>query len=197
MHTLERYLVSGETLKLTDGMAEALMTCVIAASKKVMAKPDDLNARAELMWAGSLSHNGLTSCGCEGGDWCTHSLGHELSAKYDVAHGASLTAVWGAWAKYVYKNKNCLNRFHKFAVQVMGVRPSGTREELALKGIEACVEWFEKMGLPTSIRALGVNPTADDLKLLAKNYIEHNGSGKGSCKKLEENDALAIYTAAL
>lgn len=197
MHTLERYLVSGETLKLTDSMAEALMTTVIAASKVVMRDLTNVKARAELMWAGSLSHNGLTACGSEGGDWCTHSLGHELSAKYDVAHGASLTAVWGAWARYVYKNKNCLNRFHKFAVQVMGVRPSGTREELALKGIEACVEWFASLGLPTSIRALGVNPTQDELKLLAKNYIEHNGSGKGSCKKLDESDAIAIYTSAL
>ena len=197
MHTLERYLVSGETLRLTDSMAEALMTTVIASSKAVMRNLTDVKARAELMWAGSLSHNGLTACGSEGGDWCTHSLGHELSAKYDVAHGASLTAVWGAWARYVYKNKNCLNRFHKFAVQVMGVRPNGTREELALKGIEACVEWFASLGLPTSIKALGVNPTQDELKLMAKNYIEHNGSGKGSCKKLDESDALAIYTAAL
>lgn len=197
MHTLERYLNSGENLNLTDRMAEALMTTVIAASKTVMRDLTNVKARAELMWAGSLSHNGLMSCGTDGGDWCTHSLGHELSAKYDVAHGASLTAVWGAWAKYVYKNKSCLNRFHKFAVQVMGVRPSGTREELALKGIEACVEWFESMGLPTSIRALGVNPTDEDLKQMAKKYIENNGSGKGSCKKLGESDALAIYTNAL
>lgn len=195
MHTLERYLNGGKNLALTDSMAEALMTTVIAASKRVTAKPDDIKARAELMWAGSLSHNGLMSCGTDGGDWCTHSLGHELSALYDAAHGASLTAVWGSWARYVYKN--CLNRFHKFAVQVMGVRPNGTREELALKGIEACVEWFESMGLPTSIRGLKVNPTDDELKLMAKKWAENNGGEKGSCKKLKESDALAIYTAAL
>ncbi len=195
MHTLERYLNRGENLEVTDRMAEALMTTVIEASKKVCRKPDDLKARAELMWAGSLSHNGLMSCGTDGGDWCTHSLGHEISALYDAAHGASLTAVWGAWARYVYKN--CLSRFHKFAVQVMGVRPNGTREELALKGIEACVEWFASMGLPTSIRALGVNPSADDLKLMAKKWAENNGGEKGSCKKIKESDALAIYTAAL
>ncbi|MDE7257602.1 MAG: iron-containing alcohol dehydrogenase, partial [Clostridia bacterium] len=104
MHTLERYLVGGETLKLTDSMAEALMTTVISASKTVMRDLTNLGARSDLMWAGSLSHNGLTGCGNDGGDWCTHSLGHELSAKYDVAHGASLTAVWGSWARYVYKN---------------------------------------------------------------------------------------------
>ncbi len=194
MHTLERYLNAGENLNLTDKMAEALMTTVIAASKKVIHKPTDLKARADLMWAGSLSHNGLMSCGTDGGDWCTHSLGHELSALYDTAHGASLTAVWGTWARYVYKN--CLNRFHKFAVQVMGVRPSGTREELALKGIEYCEEWFEKMGLPTSIKELGVSPTEDEIKLMAKKWAENNGGEKGSCRKLKESDVLAIYTMA-
>ncbi|MDE6850546.1 MAG: iron-containing alcohol dehydrogenase [Clostridia bacterium] len=195
MHTLERYLVGGETLKLTDSMAEALMTTVISASKTVMRDLTNLDARSDVMWAGSLSHNGLTGCGNDGGDWCTHSLGHELSAKYDVAHGASLTAVWGSWARYVYKN--CLNRFHKFAVQVMGVRPNGTRAELALKGIEAAEEWFESLGMPTSIKALGVEPSQDDLKEMAEKWAENNGGEKGSCKKLKKSDALAIYTAAL
>lgn len=194
MHTLERYLTGGESLRLTDSMAEALMTTVIAASKRVMSKPDDLKARADLMWAGSLSHNGLTGCGNDGGDWCTHSLGHELSALYDVAHGASLTAVWGTWARYVYKN--CLNRFHRFAVQVMGVRPNGTREELALKGIEYCEEWFASMGLPTSVKGLGVSLTDGEIKLMAKKWAENNGGEKGSCKKLKESDALTIYTLA-
>lgn len=195
MHTAERYLNSGENLALTDSVAEALMTTVIAASKRVAKKPDDLKARAELMWAGSLSHNGLMSCGTDGGDWVTHSLGHELSAMYDAAHGASLTAVWGTWARYVYKN--CLNRFHKFAVQVMGVRPNGTREELALKGIEACEEWFASLGLPTSVKGLGANPSDEELKLMAKKWAENNDGEKGSCKKIKESDALAIYTAAL
>ena len=195
MHTLERYLTGGENLKLTDGIAEALMTTVIASSKVVMRDLTNIEARANLMWASSLSHNGLTGCGNDGGDWCTHSLGHELSALYDVAHGASLTAVWGTWARYVYKN--CLNRFHKFAVQVMGVRPSGTREELALKGIEACEEWFKSLGMPVSIGELGVKPTQDDLKLMAKKWAENNGGAKGSCRVLKEEDALKIYAAAL
>ncbi|MCM1438311.1 MAG: iron-containing alcohol dehydrogenase [Roseburia sp.] len=195
MHTLERYLTAGETLNLTDNMAEALMTTVISASKKVMKNPADLNARANLLWASSLSHNGLTACGNDGGDWCTHSLGHELSAKYDIAHGASLTAVWGSWARYVYKN--CLSRFHRFAVQVMGVRPNGTRAELALKGIEAAEEWFESLGMPTSIGAAGVKPSAEDIADMAEKWAENNGGVKGSCKKLDKTDAAAIYTAAL
>ena len=112
-----------------------------------------------------------------------------------MPHAASLTAVWGAWARYVYKN--CLNRFHKFAVQVMGVRPNGTRESLALKGIEAAEEWFKKLGMPLSLGELGVDIAEGDIPLMAKKWAENNGGQKGSCKKLVEEDALKIYTAAL
>lgn len=194
MHTAERYLSAGGTLKITDAVAEALMTSVIASSKIVMREPANYDARANLMWAGSLSHNGLTGCGTDGGDWAVHALGHELSALYDVAHGAALTAVWGSWARYVYKN--CLNRFHLFAVQVMGMRPNGTREELALKGIDACEEWFRSMGLPTSIAELGVNPTDDDLRLMARKCAAGCGGVKGSCMKLHEEDMYNIYRSA-
>ena len=195
MHTLERYLTGGETLALTDSLAEALMRSVITSGKKVMKNGEDLDARANLMWAGSLSHNGLTGCGTDGGDWCVHMLGHELSALYDTAHGAALTAVWGSWARYVYKS--CLNRFHLFAVQVMGVRPNGTREELALKGIEAAEEWFSSMGLPTSIKQLKVNVTDEDLNLMADKCAAGCGGKKGSCKVLLRDDMLAIYKNAL
>lgn len=194
MHTLERYLNGGETMKLTDALCEALMTNVIATSKILKNDLANYEARANMMWASSLSHNGLMSCGCDGGDWSTHSLGHEFSAKYDIAHGAALTAVWGSWARYVYKNS--LNRFHMFAVQAMGVRPSGTREGLALKGIEAAEEWFAYLGLPTSIKQLGINPTDDDLKEMAKACAAHNGGCKGVCKVLHEEDMYNIYKAA-
>ena len=194
MHTLERYLTGGETLSITDGIAEALMKAVIASSDAVMKDLTDLDARANLMWASSLSHNGLTGCGGDGGDWCTHQLGHELSAMFDLAHGASLTAVWSTWARYVYKNS--LGRFYRFAVQVMGIRPNGTREEIALKGIEALEEWFESLGLPTSIKKLGIEVTDAQLRLMAEKCAFANGGKKGSCKVLYEQDMLAIYTAS-
>lgn len=194
MHTLERYLTGGETMKLTDGIAEALMTTVISSSKAVMRDLTDYDARANLMWAGSLSHIGLTGLGSDGGDWCVHALGHELSALYDTPHGAALTVVWGSWARYVYKN--CLSRFHRFAVQVMGVRPNGTCAELALKGIEAAEEWFAKLGLPTSISELGISPTAEEISLMAEKCAEGSGGSKGSCMTLHAEDMLAIYTAA-
>lgn len=195
MHTLERYLNDGETMRLTDGLSESLMMTVVACSKILKRDLTNYEARANIMWASSLSHNGLTSCGTDGGDWCTHSLGHELSAKYDTAHGAALTAVWGSWARYVYKDS--LNRFHRFAVQAMGVRPNGTRESLALKGIIALEEWFEFLGLPTSIKQLGINPTDEELREMARSCAAHCGGSKGACKKLKEEDMFNIYKAAL
>lgn len=194
MHTAERYLTGGETMKLTDAIAESLIKTVIACSRILKKNPSDYEARANMMWAGSLSHNGLTGCGGDGGDWCTHALGHEISALYDVAHGAALTAVWGSWARYVYKD--CLNRFHLFAVQAMGVRPNGTREELALKGIIAAEEWFRELGLPTSLSDLGIDVSERELQLMADRCAANAGGSKGSCKKLGRDDMLAIYRAA-
>lgn len=194
MHTCERYLTGGDTMDLTDALAEALMTTVIKNSSKALNSPDDYGARAELMWAGSLSHNCLTECGSDGGDWTTHLMGQELSARYDSAHGATLSALWGSWARYVYKN--CIARFYKFAVQVMGVCPNGTQEELALKGIEAAEEWFASLGMPTSISGLGVSPSDEVLAAMAKSCAHICGGEKGSCKKLHEDDMLNIYLAA-
>lgn len=194
MHTAERYLSGGGNMNVTDAISEAVMTTVIETSKKVMHALNDYDARAELMWAGSLAHNGLTECGTDGGDWCVHNLGHEISALYDVAHGASLTAVWGTWARYVYKN--CLDRFYRFAVEVLCVRPNGTKEELALKGIEACEDWFASLGLPTSITQLGVKVEDSDLHDMARKMMEKCGGVKGSCMPLHEQDAYNIYLGA-
>lgn len=98
--------------------------------------PDDYDARAEVMWAGSLSHNGLTGCGSTEKDFATHGLEHEIGGMFDVAHGAGLTAIWGSWARYVYRD--CLSRFSRFAVNVMQIDPKDKEEEtVAIEGIEA------------------------------------------------------------
>lgn len=195
MHTMERYFTSGGNMKITDSIAEALIRTVIANAKILKIHPDNYEARAEIMWAGSLSHNGLTGCGNDGGDWAVHGMEHELGATFDVAHGAGLAAVWGSWARYVYKN--CLNRFHLFAVQAMGVRPSGTREEIALKGIVETEEFFRSIDMPTSLSELGVHPSEEELRLMAKRCAEGGGGVKGSAMKLDEEDIFNIFKAAL
>ena len=166
MHTMERYFTNGGNMELTDSMAEALLRTVKENAKILARDPKNYDARAEVMWAGSLSHNGLTGCGNDGGDWMTHKLEHELGGLYDVAHGAGLAAIWGSWARYVYKN--CLPRFKKYAINVMGVSPSaGSDEEIALKGSEAMEDFYREIKMPTNLRELGVNATDDDLKLIA------------------------------
>ena len=192
MHTMERYFTNGGNMELTDSMAEALLRTVKENAKILARDPKNYDARAEVMWAGSLSHNGLTGCGNDGGDWMTHKLEHELGGLYDVAHGAGLAAIWGSWARYVYKN--CLPRFKRYAINVMGIAPNaGSDEEIALKGIEAMEAFYREIKMPTNLRELGVNATDDDLMLMAHKCAVGVNGGKGSARFLKEEDMLEIY----
>ena len=192
MHTMERYFTNGGNMEITDSMAEALLRTVKENAKILARDPKNYDARAEVMWAGSLSHNGLTGCGNDGGDWMTHKLEHELGGLYDVAHGAGLAALWGSWARYVYKN--CLPRFKRYAINVMGIAPdAGTDEEIALKGIEAMEDFYREIKMPTNLRELGVEATDDDLKLMAHKCAVGVNGGKGSARFLKEEDMLEIY----
>ncbi|MBO7583623.1 MAG: iron-containing alcohol dehydrogenase [Treponema sp.] len=195
MHTMERYFTNGGNMELTDSMAEALLRTVKENALILVKDPKNYDARAEVMWAGSLSHNGLTGCGNDGGDWMTHKLEHELGGLYDVAHGAGLAAIWGSWARYVYKN--CLPRFKRFAINVMGVAATGTDEEIALKGIEAMEDFYRQIKMPTNLRELGVNATEDDLKLMAHKCAVGVDGGKGSARFLREEDMLEIYRMSM
>ena len=192
MHTMERYFTNGGNMEITDSMAEALLRTVKENAKILVKDPKNYDARAEVMWAGSLSHNGLTGCGNDGGDWMTHKLEHELGGLYDVAHGAGLAALWGSWARYVYKN--CLPRFKRYAINVMGIPANaGSDEEIALKGIEAMEDFYREIKMPTNLRELGVNATDDDLKLMAHKCAVGVNGGKGSARFLKEEDMLEIY----
>ena len=192
MHTMERYFTNGGNMELTDSMAEALLRTVKTNALILAKDPKNYDARAEVMWAGSLSHNGLTGCGNDGGDWMTHKLEHELGGLYDVAHGAGLAAIWGSWARYVYKN--CLPRFKRYAINVMGIAPdAGSDEEIALKGIEAMEAFYREIKMPTTLRELGVNATDEDLKLMAHKCAVGVNGGKGSARFLKEEDMYEIY----
>ena len=195
MHTMERYFTNGGNMEITDAIAEGLVRTVMTNAEILVKDPKNYDARAEVMWAGSLSHNGLTGCGNDGGDWMTHKLEHELGGLYDVAHGAGLAAIWGSWARYVYKD--CLPRFRRFAVNVMGVAPVGTDEEIALKGIEAMEAFYRRIHMPTNLRELGVSPTEAELADMARKCAIGVGGAKGSAKLLREADMLAIYRASM
>ncbi len=164
MHTLERYFTRVEGNEFTDMVAESLIRNVMAQSKAILANPQDLHAMSEIMWCGSVSHTGFTGLGRER-DFSAHKLGHELSGRYDVAHGASLTTVWASWARTVYTVKP--ERFAHFAEEIFGIK-DGSIDERARAGIDALENYFREMNLPTNFTELGIGIQSDDeLKFLA------------------------------
>ena len=182
MHTMERYFTNGGNMDLTDGIAEALLCTVIQCAKILHADPADYEARAEVMWASSLSHNGLTGCGNDGGDFSCHMLEHEMGGMFDVTHGAALAAIWPSWARYVCKD--CLPRFVKYAINVMKVEPGSTDEETALKGIEAMEDFYRQINMPTNMKELGIEPTEEQILEMTRSCAQAAGGKKGSAKIL-------------
>ena len=165
MHTMERYFVNLETMEVTDSISESLMQTVIYNARILMNEPGNYNARAEIMWAGSLSHNGLTGCGTGGGDWACHQLEHELGGQYDVTHGAGLSALWGSWARYVYKENP--ERFAQFATNIFHIPCGLDFEKTALQGIQAMEDFFRSIQMPTSLHQLGLDLTDSQIHDLA------------------------------
>ena len=147
MHTLERYFTQGGNMELTDQIAEGLMRTVMKNALILRDDPANYDARAEVMWASSLSHNDLTGLGADGMDFVSHGMEHELGGMFDVTHGAGLSAVWPSWARYVYRD--CLPRFVKFARTVMDVEGTSD-EDTALKGIAALEDFFRSIHMPRS-----------------------------------------------
>lgn len=195
MHTMERWFNASGTLELTDAIAAGLMKTVMKNARILRDHPDCYEARAEVMWASSLSHNGLTGCGSDGGDWAVHKIEHELGGMFDVTHGAGLAAVWGSWARYVLPE--CPKRFAEFAVQVMGVAPAESDEATARAGIEAVEAYYRSVGMPTNLRELGVSPTEQQIIRMAESAASAGGGRIGVVRRLDANDIAAIYRAAL
>ena len=195
MHTMERYFTSQGNMELTDAIAEALLRTVMAQAKILHTHPDNYDARAEVMWAGSLAHNDLTGCGNGGGDFATHALEHELGGMFDVTHGAGLAALWPSWARCVCGN--IPGRFARYAVNVMGVTPGATDAETAEKGIQAMEAFYREIGMPTNLRELGIDPTDEQLHAMAHSCASACGGSKGSARLLHEEDMYNIYKMAL
>ena len=195
MHTMERYFSKDDDMDLTTDLAEALMRRMKTAVFDVLRNPEDYRQRAQIMWGGSLAHNGLTGCGVSD-DWATHQLEHELSGMFDVTHGAGLAAIWPSWARYVMHEN--LSRFVRFAVNVMDVpndfaNPEGT----ALKGIEAMEHFYHAIGMPINIRELiGRDITDEEIKEMTRKCSRDYTSTCGCLKVLKADDMEAIYKMA-
>jgi alcohol dehydrogenase len=193
MHTLDRYFTPTDGNELTDEIAEALLRVVIRNGPKALANPHDYQPMSELMWAGSVSHNGLTGLGAVT-DFATHQLGHELSAMFDVAHGASLSAVWGSWAKYCVGTKP--ERFARYARNVWGVTATDVNEAAA-QGIEKTVSYFQSLNMPIDFTSLGIGVQSEEtLRELADRCVFRGARKVGHFRELDREDVYQIYCMA-
>ncbi len=195
MHTMERYFSKFDGMTLTDSIAESLLRTVKDSIFEVLKNPTDYRHRAQIMWAGSLSHNNLTECGLEK-DFATHRLEHELSALFGVTHGAGLAAMWGSWARFVMPKH--VSRFVQYAVNVMGVTNDLTDPEgTALRGIEATERFFHAIGMPTSIpELLGREVTDDEIALMVRKCSRGGTITLGSIEKIGTKEMETIYRMA-
>lgn len=189
-HVFERYFTNTPNVDLIDHLAEGTMKSIIKNAYILKENPDNYAARAEIMLAGTIAHNGLLGLGRED-DWSSHDIGHELSAFYGTTHGVTLGIIFPAWMTYVYKVN--IDRFVQFATNVFNVNGKDkTQEEIALEGIAGFKNFLKDIGVPTSLSE--ANLPTDNFELMAKKATR--GSQLGSFKKLEKQDVINIYNLA-
>jgi alcohol dehydrogenase YqhD (iron-dependent ADH family) len=187
-HIMERYFTKVKHVELTDELCEGALRTIIRSARKIFSGGEkDYDARAEIMWAGTLAHNGLLDTG-RMGDWASHALDHELSALFELAHGAGLAIIFPAWLKYNIKEDT--PRLARFAAKVWGVDGAFyDYEQAALEGVLRMENFFRSIGMPVRFADAGLDPAR--IPEMAKRAV-HFGA-IGSYRKLEEKDAEAIY----
>ncbi len=190
-HCMERYFTNSTDVELTDRLGEAVMKTAINNGLLLKQNGQNVEARSQVMWAGTLAHNGLLEGG-RNGCWASHAIGTELSAHYNVTHGASLSVITPAWMKYTYKSD--IPRFARFASKVMDVEyDANNPEETARRGIVKLEELFKELGMPTSIRELGINTQ----ELFDRMAASATRNGPIGCiRSLEKADVLEILRLA-
>ncbi|MEI6157846.1 MAG: iron-containing alcohol dehydrogenase [Atribacterota bacterium] len=191
VHVFEQYFHSTPETLLQDHLSEGIMQTIIETTPCLLAHLGDYDARATIMWCGTLALNHLISTGVEG-DWATHNIQHELSAIYDIAHGAGLAIIFPQWMKYVLDA--IPGKMARFAEKVWNIPRNGkTDGELALAGIERTRQWFHEIGAPVSLGELQIG--SERLEEMARNAISRGPLG--TTKKLGESDVLQILKMSL
>jgi alcohol dehydrogenase YqhD (iron-dependent ADH family) len=187
-HVMETYFDGTPDVDLQKEYGEGLVRSLVALTPKVLASPDDYEARAQYAWAAACALNGTTWAGHSGkGDFASHAMGHALSAKYDAVHGETLSIVMPSWMRHVYKED--LPSFARFARRVFAA-DAKSDEESALEGINRVRAFFESLGAPVRMRDIGI--PEEDLPALAATFA----SPIGTLKKLDRSDVLDIYMLA-
>lgn len=193
MHVLERFFSPNAEDELTDHMAAALIRNVMKNAKIVQTDTTNYNANFQIMWAGSLAHNGLFEGGNGHGDWGTHHIEMEVSGLFDVAHGAGLAAIWPSWARYVLHKDTA--RFATLARLLFGVEEDSD-EATAKVGIDTMEAFFTSIHMPTSLTELGVHPTEDQYWDMAKKCTKNDTKKEGALGQLTAADIYKIYKMA-
>ena len=192
-HVLERYFTNEKGVDLTDRLCEAVLSAVIKAAPVAIAEPDNYDARAQLMWASTLAHNDSCGLGREG-DWASHQIEHELSARYDVAHGAGLAVVFPAWMRYQIDHDPM--RFAQLAVRVWGCDMDFEHpEKTGLDGIGRFEQFLKDIGMPTRLSDMGVNPA--DIPAMAEKCKRNNAGKLGFFRPLDTEDIAKILYSAM
>ena len=193
MHTIERYFCPGDDTYLTDAIAEAVIKSTMKASADCLENPKNYEARANMMWASSLAHNGLTQCGRQF-QLVVHQLEHEVSGMYpDVAHGAGLAALWCSWARYVYSCN--INRWLQFAQNIWNMDIDFEHSEKTIEqAIDKQEQYYASIGMPINLKSLGVKK--ESLEELALKCSRNRTRTLIGYKPLEYEDILKIYQMA-
>jgi len=193
MHVLERFFSPHAEDDLTDHMAAALIRNVMKNAKIVKKDKTNYNANFQIMWAGSLAHNGFFEGGNGHGDWGTHHIEMEVSGLFDVAHGAGLAAIWPSWARYVLHKD--VGRFAKLARLLFAIEEDSD-ETTAKVGIDTMEAFFTSIDMPTSLTELGVHPTDEQYWDMAKKCTKNDTKKEGALGQLTAADIYKIYKMA-
>lgn len=190
-HIMERYFTNTQEVEIGDRLCEGTLMAIINEAPKVMRNSEDYGARANLMWAGMIAHNGTCGVGCEE-DWASHFLEHEISAIYGVTHGAGLSVIFPAWMTWMVEHN--VGKIAQYAVRVWGVPESEDKKAVALEGIGKLKVFFSSLGLPVTFKELGIeNP---DIDRLADSLHRNKGELVGNYVKLTKQDSKEIYHLA-
>ena len=192
-HIFERYLTNTPDVDLTDLMQEAVLISIMDNAKRLLKDPRDYNARAHIMWAGTIAHNGILGVG-RTTDWASHGLEHELSALYDVSHGAGLAVIFPHYMLYTLDHD--VDRYYRLAVNVMKVKPDvNDKRNVAIKGIRKLQAFYKSLGMPLTFDDIGAKK--EDIPQLVKQLEINRGSIFGGFVDLTMDDARKIYESCL
>lgn len=190
-HIMERYFNNTPEVEVTDRLSEGLLKAIIDEAPRVLSEPENYEARANIMWAGTLAHNGICGTGCEE-DWASHFMEHEISAVYDVSHGAGLAVIFPAWLTYMAEHHP--EKVAQYAIRVWNVSPYADKHATALEGIARLKAFLHSIGMPLTFHELGIDEP--DIELLVNKLHANKGDVVGKYLPLDRNASKQIYEIA-